>query len=98
LDLKKVSVFCSECGKEMPIIDVYTDKETRTETDLIVKPHICFMDDLINKIQTALTYALTQVKDTTTKHLIAQEFWNSLNRKGLIPNDMVETLIVWTTQ
>ena len=57
-----------------------------------------FDDLFLTKIQLALTYALTQVKDETTRHLIAQEFWNSLNRKGLIPNDMVETLIKWTTE
>jgi hypothetical protein len=95
---EKLNVFCGECGQEIPIIDVYTDKETKTETNIIVKPHICWMDNLLNKIQTALSYALKQTKDETTKHLIAQEFWNSLNRKGLISNEKVETLIKWTME
>jgi hypothetical protein len=66
--------------------------------DQYTKEQAIFDDLFLTKIQLALTYALKQVKDETTRHLIAQEFWNSLNRKGLIPNDMVETLIEWTTQ
>jgi hypothetical protein len=44
----------------------------------------------------ALKHALTQVRSRTEKRLVAQEFWHSLNRKGLIPNEKVELLITYT--
>jgi len=47
------------------------------------------------RIQEALSHTLTQVKDHTERRLVAQEFWHSLNRKGLIPNDEVEKLNVF---
>lgn len=45
------------------------------------------------KIAISLGYALRQVKNETERRLVAQEFWHSLNRKALIPNERVETLI-----
>jgi hypothetical protein len=68
------------------------DKQQFTEEQAI------FNELFQDKIMSALHYTLTQVKDITTKHLIAQEFWHSLNRKGLIPNGTVQTLISWTTE
>ena len=64
----------------------FYDKEQWTKEQAI-------FDFFSQKIAMALSYALEQEKDTTTKKLIAQEFWNSLNRKNLIPNQMVEILI-----
>jgi hypothetical protein len=48
------------------------------------------------RVMSALCYALEQEKNPTTKRLIIQEFWCSLNRKALIPNESVDTLIDWT--
>jgi hypothetical protein len=48
------------------------------------------------RIQEALTYALIQIRNHTERRLIAQEFWHSLNRKGLISNGEVESLIYLT--
>jgi len=48
------------------------------------------------RIQEALSYALTQVTNLTDRRLCAQEFWHSLNRKGVIPNDEVTPLIELT--
>lgn len=47
-------------------------------------------------VQRALSYALAQVKNVTDRRLCAQEFWHSLNRKGVIPNDEVTPLIELT--
>jgi len=65
----------------------FYDKKQFTQTQAV------FYELYAQKIAMALSYALTQEKDTTTKRLIAQEFWHSLNRKGVIPNGMVEILI-----
>jgi len=53
--------------------------------------------DEARKIATSLGYALKQVRNGTERRLVAQEFWHSLNRKALVPNEMVETLIRETT-
>jgi len=53
--------------------------------------------DEARKIATSLGYALKQVKNETERRLATQEFWHSLNRKALVPNEMVETLIRETT-
>ena len=59
-----------------------------------IKPYLLASEKA--RIQEALSHALKQVKDLTEKRLTAQEFWHSLNRKGLIPNDEVEPLIYLT--
>jgi len=48
------------------------------------------------KVASALAYALTQSTNKTEINLINQEFWHSLNRKKLITNGEVETLIRFT--
>jgi len=50
------------------------------------------------RIQEALRYALTQVTNNTERRLVAQEFWHSLNRKGLVENGEVEPLIYLTVK
>ena len=44
-------------------------------------------------VREALRHALTQTNDTTTERLIVQEFWHSLNRKGVVKNNDVQPLI-----
>lgn len=44
-------------------------------------------------VQEALSYALMQVNDRTQRRLVSQEFWNSLNRKNVVRNDEVQSLI-----
>jgi len=49
------------------------------------------------RIQEALTHALKEIKHIPVlQHLVAQEFWHSLNRKNLISNSDVEGLIYLT--
>lgn len=47
----------------------------------------------IISLQEALTYALTQINSNTERRLVAQEFWHSLNRKKIVSNDEVQSLI-----
>jgi len=57
------------------------------------------MDEMeLVRVQKALSFAIKQIqtKDITTRHLVAQEFWHSLNRKGLVDNDKVFKLIELT--
>lgn len=44
-------------------------------------------------VSEALTTALTQVTNLTEQRLATQEFWHSLNRKRIIRNDEVQSLI-----
>lgn len=49
------------------------------------------MDMLKRNIREALAYALhTSIKDMTFKRLVVQEFYVSLNRKGVLTNDETE--------
>jgi hypothetical protein len=43
--MERFSVFCGECGREIVLEDVKTDRETRAETIIIVKPHKCWTDN-----------------------------------------------------
>lgn len=45
------------------------------------------------RIREALSHALKQATSVTQRHLIAQEFWHSMNRKNLVCNGDVEGLI-----
>lgn len=45
------------------------------------------------QIQKSLAYAILQATDITIRHLIAQEFWHSLNRKKVVKNEEVDALI-----
>ncbi|MCJ7631037.1 hypothetical protein MUP77_01355 [Candidatus Bathyarchaeota archaeon] len=38
-------------------------------------------------------YALSQICDLNTRAVVAQEFWNALNRRGIVFNEEVEELV-----
>lgn len=44
-------------------------------------------------VQEALTYSLGQVQTSIERRVMTQEFWHSLNRKGIIRNEEVSQLI-----
>ena len=53
---------------------------------------------LLAMVQEAFTYALGQIQADIERRLVTQEFWHSLNRKGLVSNHEVSPLIDLTLQ
>ena len=55
---------------------------------------------VLSLVQEALAYAIGQLHnfDLTSARVLIQEFWHSLNRKGIIRNEEVDELIKLTVK
>jgi len=83
----EIEVICPECG--------LVQKVEVKENTVVLKPHKCYDWNILiyDYLPKAIVYATNEIKDQTVRRLVITEFFHSLNRKKVIPNEEVEKLI-----